>query len=222
MTTPSISGRNLLHSILLSKGRMEALTDGIFAIAMTLLILELKVPDLPKNAGTQELLHRIREELPAVLTFVISFLYCGLLWLLHHLAMHFVRHLQVALVWINLVFLMSVSTMPFSCGILGHFLRNRAAWEIYYGNMFIAAALLTLFWLIARRRKLISEDDPQGSRLMQQRLILIPSGLAAGMIVSLFNPALGSYVFAAIAVSFRVWQRKSSRDRVTTPASPSS
>src|ERR1700681_2919431 len=130
MSTPPLSARKLIHSILLSKGRMEALTDGIFAIAMTLLVLELKVPDLPKSASSSELLERIGHEAPAFFSFFVSFLYCGLLWVLHHLAMHFVRHLQIAVVWLNLLFLMSISIMPFSCALLGHFLNNRAVQEI--------------------------------------------------------------------------------------------
>ena len=98
---------------------MEALTDGIFAIAMTLLVLEIKVPDLPKSASTSQLLESIGHEAPAFFSFFVSFLYCGLLWVMHHLAMHFVRHLQIALVWLNLLFLMSISVMPFSCALLG-------------------------------------------------------------------------------------------------------
>ncbi|HEV7521471.1 MAG TPA: TMEM175 family protein, partial [Candidatus Angelobacter sp.] len=85
MSTPPLSARKLMHSILLSKGRMEALTDGIFAIAMTLLVLELKIPDLPKHASATELLHKIGEEGPSLFSFMISFLYCGLLWVMHHL-----------------------------------------------------------------------------------------------------------------------------------------
>jgi hypothetical protein len=98
MSTPPLSARKLIHSILLSKGRMEALTDGIFAIAMTLLVLELKIPDLPKSTSTSGLLESIGHEAPAFFSFFVSFLYCGLLWVMHHLAMHFVRHLQIALV----------------------------------------------------------------------------------------------------------------------------
>src|SRR6476646_9938593 len=121
MSTPPISARKVIHNILLSKGRMEALTDGIFAIAMTLLVLELKVPDLPKTASAGELLHKIGEATPLLFSFLISFLYCGLLWVMHHLAMHFVRHLQIALVWLNLVFLMSISTCRFHAGGWGIF-----------------------------------------------------------------------------------------------------
>jgi uncharacterized membrane protein len=211
-----------MHSILLSKGRMEALTDGIFAIAMTLLVLELKVPDLPKSASTSELLHKIGEEAPAFFSFLISFLYCGLLWVMHHLAMHFVRHLQAALVWLNLIFLMSIATMPFSCGLLGHFLRNRAAQEIYFANMFVAAALLALQWVVAKKKKLINEDDPRASALMGQQLMFFPAGLGAAMVASYFNPLAGSYAFIVVLLALRIWQRSWHRKQITNPARPSS
>jgi len=222
MTTPPTSVRRIMHGILLSKGRMEALTDGIFAIAMTLLVLELKVPDLPKSAAAHELLQRIREEAPAIMSFIISFLYCGLLWVLHHMAMHFIRHLQVVLVWLNLLFLMSVSTMPFSCGLLGHFVRNRVAQEIYFGNMFVAAVLLALQWIIAKRKNLINEDDPQRSRLMGQQIMFFPVALAAGLVAAYFNPLAGSYAFAIVLVALRLWQRKWHRARTVNPSNPSS
>jgi TMEM175 potassium channel family protein len=216
MTLPR-SVRNAIHGILLSKGRMEALTDGIFAIAMTLLVLELKVPDLPKSVSTNELLLKIREELPSFFSFMISFLYCGLLWLWHHLAMHFVRHLQLALVWLNLLFLMSVSLMPFSCGLLAHYLRNRAAQEIYFANMFVAAGLLALQWLVAKRRKLINEDDLLASRLMGQQLMFFPVALGAGMVAVVFSPLAGSYAFVTVLLVLRLWQRRWHRSQVTNP-----
>jgi len=222
MNTPSLSARKVIHSILLSKGRMEALTDGIFAIAMTLLVLELKVPDLAKSASATELLHKIGEEMPSLFSFMISFLYCGLLWVMHHLAMHFVRHLQIGLVWLNMVFLMSISTMPFSCGLLGHFLRNRAAQEIYFANMFVAAALLAAQWLVARKKKLINEDDPRASALMGQQLMFFPVALGAGMVASYFNPLAGSYAFIFVLLALRLWQRRWHRKNAVNLETPSS
>jgi uncharacterized membrane protein len=213
MSTPFSSVGRIMRGVLLSKGRMEALTDGIFAIAMTLLVLELKVPDLPKSASPHELLHGIRQEMPALFSFIISFLYCALLWVLHHMAMHFIRHLQFALVWLNLLFLMAISTMPFSCGLLGHFLRNPAAQEIYFANMFIAAALLALQWLVAKKKKLINEDDPERVRLMGQQLMFFPVALAAGLVAAYFNPIAGSYAFISVLLVLRLWQRKQYRDQ---------
>jgi uncharacterized membrane protein len=206
-----------MHSFVLSKGRMEALTDGIFAIAMTLLVLELKIPDLPKHASAVELLHKIGDEGPAFFSFMVSFLYCGLLWVMHHLAMHFVRHLQIGLVWLNLLFLMSISTMPFSCGLLGHFLHNRAAQEIYFGNMFVAATLLASQWLLAKRKKLINEDDLRASALMGQQLMFFPAALGAAMVASYFNPLAGSYAFIFVLLTLRLWQRRWHRKTAANP-----
>jgi TMEM175 potassium channel family protein len=217
MSTSPLSVRKLMHSIVLSKGRMEALTDGIFAIAMTLLVLELKIPDLPKHASAVELLHKIGDEGPAFFSFMVSFLYCGLLWVMHHLAMHFVRHLQTGLVWLNLLFLMSISTMPFSCGLLGHFLHNRAAQEIYFGNMFVAATLLASQWLLAKRKKLINEDDLRASALMGQQLMFFPAALGAAMVASYFNPLAGSYAFIFVMLALRLWQRRWHRKTAANP-----
>ena len=200
---------------------MEALTDGIFAISMTLLVLELKVPDLPKNAATQEILHRLGEEMPAFFSFLLSFMYCGLLWILHHMAMHFVRHVRTALVWLNVVFLLTISVLPFSCALLGHFIRNLIAQEIYFGNMLLAFSLLWLQWTIARRRKMLNEDDPMAVRLMGQQLAVFPAAIAASMLATPYKPTAGFYALTLVLLAFRAWQRKLVRTQATAPASPS-
>ncbi len=218
MSSSTLSARKVIHSILLSKSRMEALTDGIFAIAMTLLVLELKVPDLPRSASVSELLQNIGHEAPAFFSFFVSFLYCGLLWIMHHLAMHFIRHLQIALVWLNLLFLMSISVMPFSCGLLGHFLRNRAAQEIYFGNMFVAAALLAVQWLVARKKKLISENEPLKAQLMGQQISFFPIALGAALLaVHFITPQAGFYAMAIVLVALRLWQRMWYRNHAANP-----
>ncbi|HEX3153809.1 MAG TPA: TMEM175 family protein [Candidatus Angelobacter sp.] len=178
----------------------------------------IKTPDLPKSASTSQLLESIGHEAPAFFSFFVSFLYCGLLWVMHHLAMHFVRHLQIALVWLNLLFLMSISVMPFSCGLLGHFLRNPVAQEIYFGNMFVAAALLAAQWLVATKKKLISEDEPQKAQLMGQQIFFFPTALGAAMLAVLFiNPQAGFYAMAIVLVALRLWQRIWHRNQVTNP-----
>lgn len=211
VNSPTKSPRELLHTVLLSKGRVEALTDGIFAIAMTLLVLELKVPDLPRSVPSHEILRRLGEEGPVFLSFFFSFVYCGLLWLFHHLAMHFFRHMQVALVWLNLLFLMSISILPFSCALLGRFMNNRAVLEIYFGNLFLAAVLLLLEWMFARKRKLLNEDDPQAAQAMGLRLTVFPVALAAGMLGALYKPAAGFYAMTLVLLALRVWHKRQRR-----------
>lgn len=216
------SVRAVLQSVVLSKGRMEALTDGIFAIAMTLLVLELKVPDLPKSVPASELLNSLSHEMPAYFSFLVSFMYCGLLWFLHHLVMHFVRHLQAGLVWLNLVFLMSISVLPFSCALLGHFIRNRAAQEIYFGNMFLAALLLYSQWLAAKAKKLLNEDDPQAVKAMGQRLLRFPLATLAAGAATLYRPEAGFYAMILVILSMRLWERYSLRRRPKSLAMPAS
>jgi uncharacterized membrane protein len=222
MNSQPKSTRQIIHSMLMSKGRLEALTDGIFAIAMTLLVLELKIPELPKSVSATELLHHLREAAPAFLSFFVSFLYCGLLWILHHLAMHFIRHIQIALVWLNLLFLMSISVFPFSCALLGHYLRNTAAQEIYFCNLFVSAFFLFLQWTLARRRKLINEDDPRAVRAMGQQLTIFPVAIAAGTLAALYRPMAGFWGLALVLLSYRVWQRLAYRRELTAPSLPQS
>jgi uncharacterized membrane protein len=223
MSSPPKSLRQLIFSLRLSKGRMETLTDGIFAIAMTLLVLELKVPELAKHVGSRELLNKLGEEAPAFFSFFLSFVYCGLLWIQHHLAMHFVRHLQAGLVWLNLMFLMSISVLPFSCALLGHFLNNTAAKEIYFGNLFVAATLLALQWWLAKRKKLVNEeDDPRAFKAMGRTLMMFPVALAAGMVATPFGTETGFYAMAVVMLAMRVWQQKRFRKETTAPLSPTS
>lgn len=214
--------RQVIHRMLMSKGRLEALTDGIFAIAMTLLVLELKVPDLPKTVSSSELLHRLGESAPAFLSFLVSFLYCGLLWILHHLAMHFIRHIQIALVWLNLLFLMSISVLPFSCALLGHYFRNPAAQEIYFWNLFVSAFFLFLSWTFAKRRKLIIEDDPRAVRAMAQQLTMFPIAIGAGALAALYKTEAGFWAMTVVLLAMRIWQRQSFRKELTAPSLPQS
>jgi uncharacterized membrane protein len=201
---------------------MEALTDGIFAISMTLLVLELKVPDMPKSITSHELLHKLRQEIPGFFSFFVSFLYCGLLWTLHHLAAHFFRHIQLALAWLNLFFLMSIALLPFSCALLGHFLGNVAAGEIYFGNMFAAAFLLALQWQVAKRKNLLNEDEPQAAKDIGQQLLFFPPALAAAMMVTPFNTKAGFYTMALVLMSLRIWQRIMRRKTKSPSLPPSS
>lgn len=217
MNTGTGSALGSVHNVLLSKQRMEALTDGVFAIAMTLLVLELKVPELPKSVTGPELMHKLGEQAPGFFSFLVSFLYCGVLWTLHHLAVHFFRHIQTVLAWLNLLFLLAISLLPFSCALLGHFLRNPAAQEIYFANMLAAATLLLTQWLIAKRKDLIKDDDPQAATDMQRRLMVLPPALAAAMVATVFNSMSGFYILCAVVLAVRIWRRKAGRAGVKKP-----
>src|SRR6266851_2656861 len=91
--------RSKLPHILLTKGRVEALTDGIFAIVMTLLVLELKVPDLPHTAGRDEILAKMKDLRPFFFSFAITFVLSGSFWFFHHVLFHFISSARSPVRW---------------------------------------------------------------------------------------------------------------------------
>src|SRR5580693_8694231 len=101
-------------SVMLSNSRIEALSDGVFAITMTLLVLKLEVPEVMHHSSNEEMLQQLLALGPEFATYVVTFLIAGGFWFLHHLTFHFIRHVNAFLVWVNLLYLMFVSLLPFS------------------------------------------------------------------------------------------------------------
>jgi uncharacterized membrane protein len=106
----------------IGKGRIEALADGVFAIAMTLLILEVKVPDLLPDQ-IEQLPDRLLQLWPNFAAFGISFLICGVYWVGHHAQLHYIRRSDRFFIWLNIVFLMVISAIPFSAALIGEYPR---------------------------------------------------------------------------------------------------
>src|SRR5450631_4181947 len=94
-----------LSSVGLSAARIEALSDGVFAIAMTLLIFELKVPVLPKGVSAAVLVRGILALWPQASCFALSFITAGTLWVAHRGQFHYIHRTDRQLLWINIVFL---------------------------------------------------------------------------------------------------------------------
>ncbi len=129
--------------VLWSKHRVEALTDGIFAVAMTLLVIDLKVPDPHTVHTRQELAQALADLAPKAMSWMISFLVLGTFWIAHHRLFHYVRYVDRRLLWRNLYQLAFVSLMPFSAALLGEFGTMPAA-EVAYNVNMLALALLGL------------------------------------------------------------------------------
>ncbi|MBL8525273.1 MAG: DUF1211 domain-containing protein, partial [Betaproteobacteria bacterium] len=105
----------------MSKHRIEALTDGIYAVAMTLLVIELKLPAHESIKTQVDLINAVGHLLPKFLAWIISFLVLALFWIGHHKLFHFVRHVDGKLLALNIVQLGAVSLMPFSSALSGEF-----------------------------------------------------------------------------------------------------
>ena len=122
---------------LLTTTRVEALSDGVFAIAMTLLVLSFDVPVLPSNAGSAELVPALSALLPHVWAFLLSFVLLGSFWAVHHRQYHRIRHADDVSIWINLGSLLFVVLLPFSTDLEGEYGNLAPANIIFEANLLL-------------------------------------------------------------------------------------
>jgi len=155
---------------MLGKSRIEALSDGVFSITMTLLVLKLEVPEVMHHSSNAEMLRQLLALGPEFATYVVTFLIAGGFWFLHHVTFHFIRHVDGVVLWLNLLFLMFVSLLPFSAGLMSHLLIHPVSQLFYFGNQLAIAVLLNAHWLYARRRGLLDMTDAARIRRLTVRV----------------------------------------------------
>lgn len=147
-------------------GRIEAFSDGVFAIIVTLLVLDLKVPPLKDAASVAELGHAIIEQLPRFLSWLISFIIVCKFWLNHHHVLGMVRHADYGLVWINSIFLMGQSFIPFPTALIGEYHDNRLAVTLFGCVFALNTGLFVALQTYIQRRllkpELAEQQDPHG------------------------------------------------------------
>lgn len=190
-----------------SPERLRTLADGVFAIVMTLLVLELSVPVVKGLSGDAELLHKLGEMGTEFLIYGLSFMILGVFWVIHHSIYADVKRYDTTLVWLNIVFLMFVSLIPFSTALVGKNGFIRASAAIYGINMLL---LLNLGWatfvFVTGKRRLVGEDyDPKiikGGKLMGlvYTLIIVP---AIG--IAFVNPKISFIIYATFVLAFIVF-----------------
>jgi uncharacterized membrane protein len=131
----------------IGKNRIEALSDGIFAIVMTLLILELHVPDLPPTAANVEVTPALVALWPKFVSYLVAFVSLGVFWIGHHVMYHAIRRADRTLLWLNIFFFMFVSLLPFSTSVLNAFPRAFIAPFLFGVNLSVIGWLLFFQWI---------------------------------------------------------------------------
>ncbi|MGH7795315.1 MAG: TMEM175 family protein [Candidatus Binatia bacterium] len=130
----------------IGKNRIEALSDGIFAIVMTLLILELHVPNLPPTAPNVEVAPALIALWPKFVSYLVAFVSLGVFWVGHHIMYHAIRRADRTLLWLNIIFFMFVSLLPFSTSVLNAFPRALIAPFLFGANLALVGWLLFFQW----------------------------------------------------------------------------
>lgn len=159
--------------------RLAALSDGLFAVAMTLLVLDLRVPAAAAIHGEADLLHALARLAPQLLVYLMSFLTLGMFWVGQQTQLNHLARADRDIAWIHLMFLFAVTLVPFSTRLMIAFLAYRAALLVYWGNILLLGATLFASWRCATHSGLVAADAPEGIGPAVERRILIAQGLYA-------------------------------------------
>lgn len=137
-------------------GRLEAFSDGVFAVAITLLVLNFKIPgiDLPpgKLPGDMDLWHALGDEWPVLAAYVTSFATIGIMWLNHHRLFQHIKRINTVLVLLNLLLLLFIVFVPVPTALLAEYVNRpdqHAAAIVYSGTLFLTACCFNLLWRYA-------------------------------------------------------------------------
>lgn len=151
-------------------GRIYALSDGVFAIAMTLLVLNIEVPDIPEDLVAQELPGRLIALVSPLLSYVISFLVIGSYWIAHRAIFQSIRAVDRRLIWLNLLFLMFVAFLPFPTALLDEYPDYQLAVVIYAASLAIARLPLSAIWWYATGTRGLVHDHVDTSTVRFHRI----------------------------------------------------
>ena len=163
----------------LGKNRIEALTDGIYAIALTLAVLTIDVDELPPVGTDGQFIDSLAVTFPQILHYAIAFFVLVSFWMAHHRQVNYVSHVDATFIWLNVVTLFFVALIPFTTDLVGTYTEYPLAVTFYAGNLCMIGLLTTVSWIyIAGKGRLISESISEEAYI---------SGIARGMTVPLVS-----------------------------------
>lgn len=181
--------------------RFETFSDGVFAIAATLLVLELSV------SAEDELGHALLHIWPQYLAYITSFVTIGIIWMNHHHTVSLIARTDRTMLFINNLLLLTIAFLPFPTKLVGDYLRDdgeQAAALAYAGTLVVMAILHQLWWQYARRdRRLIADETPDSALRAVDRAYWpgVPM-YAAVFVVAFFSPLAAVFITFAIAAFY--------------------
>lgn len=205
----------------MNKSRVEAFSDGVFAIAITLLVLTIAQP-----ANYRNLTHELLSRWPSLAAYVVSFAVIGIMWLNHHSLFSSFERIDRGLFYLNLLLLMTITFLPYPTGVLGEALAKghgaETAAVFYAVTMAVNAYAWSALWLYASyRRRLLHTSFPEEERALATLLFTIGAVLYTLAIGVAF---LNAYAFLALQAAFALYyaldpvNRRPGRGRRGSPA----
>ena len=195
--------------------RLAALSDGIFAVAMTLLVLDLRVPVSQHIIHEQDLLSALTKLGPNILPYFMSFLTLGIFWVGQQTQLNNFTRSNRHLTWLNLVFLLAVTLTPFSTALLAAFITFRLAIVVYWLNIVLLGSMLFISWRYARHAQLLKDEVTQEIFAANQRRIVIAQSLYAfGALLCIINTYVSIGFIVLVQLNYAIAPRFGRLDRL--------
>lgn len=185
--------------------RISALSDGIFSVAMTLLVLDLHLPSINLIHSENELCHALLALLPQLGVLAMSLLTLGIFWIGQQTQFSQFKKMDRNLAWVQIVFLFAVLIMPFSTKLLAEFITYRLAFAIYWVNMLALGILVFTSWHYANIHGLVKADLPKDINTAVRRRIIIGQSLYAfGALLCLVNTYLSLGFLLLVQLNYAI------------------
>ena len=196
-----IQGRNL--------DRLAALSDGIFAVAMTLLVLDLHIPSAAQTHSESELLAALAALGPQWIAYLMSFLTLGIFWAGQQTQLNHLAEGTRDLTWIHLGFLFTITLLPLSTRLLAEFINYRVALGIYWLNILLPGVMLYWSWSHATHKRLIKPDTPAAiSASICRRIVIAQSLYAVGAALCVINTWVSIAAIVLVQLNYAIAPRR--------------
>lgn len=188
--------------------RLAALSDGIFAVAMTLLVLDLRVPTREAVHSEHDLWHLLVAMAPRLVIFLMSVMTLGIFWVGQQTQLNHFARADRNLAWIHIAFLCAVCLVPFSTSLLAEFIQYRTALGAYWFNIVLLGLTLFWSWSYARRAHLLADDVPDEIHSAVVRRIVIAQALyACGAALSFFSTFYSIAAIVLVQINYAIAPR---------------
>jgi len=194
--------------------RLAALSDGIFAVALTLLVLDLRIPATEAVHSEHDLWRALLTMSPQLLMYMMSFLTLGIFWVGQQTQLNHLARSDRSLSWIHLVFLFAVTLTPFSTRLLAEFPAYRVALLIYWLNIVLLGAALYFSWVCATGTGLVKQDMPADvPRAVMRRIVIAQSLYAFGALLCVVSTYWSIAFIVLVQLNYAIAPRIPRRSR---------
>jgi uncharacterized membrane protein len=185
--------------------RLEAISDGVFAIALTLLVLDIKVPVSEAIKTEGQLFGAFCSLMPKLLSYFLSFMTLGIFWTGHTTQFSYIEKSDRHLNWICLFFLLFVSLLPFTTAFLSEHIHFKLSIGIYWLNIFLLGVVIYIQWVYAYNHDFlsISDGDKENiNKVVRKRIIIAQSMYAVGALLSFISIYLSIVTIILIQLNY--------------------